>query len=307
MEITGCFGCLKDGHRIGECPEVQELIAQDIVVQDAETRRLRMKDGSFIKRAIGESLAQAARRISAVPRIMFVTVNPQEDEKESNMGSYQIERQGAWIEDVEESSDDSEVLIEESAEDPLDAHWYGVIESDFEEESLRPGEVYLSASQKRKYTTNQVHSADRTVPSTKTTRREVFDGVHIPRREKPRPFQSIENKNERKDPGKRNITDAPALTPRDALPEIRPVDARTPRRDVSAEMDIDEPEVKVKRAEKHAIGPNGTGRAKDLKAVPEIEEGVVGKSGGRQSDVQNTVNLPSIINRILDLTVPMTV
>lgn len=31
------------------------------------------------------------------------------------------------------------------------------------------------------------------------------------------------------------------------------------------------------------------------------------KMGGRQSDIQNTVHIPSIIDRILDLTVPMTV
>jgi hypothetical protein len=41
--------------------------------------------------------------------------------------------------------------------------------------------------------------------------------------------------------------------------------------------------------------------------VQDNNEGILGKPVGRQSDVQNTVNLSSIINRILDLTVPMTV
>ncbi|KAJ7877608.1 hypothetical protein B0H13DRAFT_2347067 [Mycena leptocephala] len=72
-------------------------------------------------------------------------------------------------------------------------------------------------------------------------------------------------------------------------------------------MDVDQPEIKSKKSEKHALDLNGTRRAKDLQAVQDIDEGVLGKPAGRQSDVQNTVNLPSIINRILDLTVPMTV
>jgi hypothetical protein len=72
-------------------------------------------------------------------------------------------------------------------------------------------------------------------------------------------------------------------------------------------MDIDEPEIKSKKPEKHATDLNGTRRAKDLQAVQDTDERVLGKAGGCQSDVQNTVNLLSIINRILDLTVPMTV
>jgi hypothetical protein len=73
MDTTGCFGCNKEGHRIGECPDIQELIAKNIVYQDENTKRIRMKDGSFIKRQAGESMAQAASRLST-PRVMFVTV-----------------------------------------------------------------------------------------------------------------------------------------------------------------------------------------------------------------------------------------
>jgi hypothetical protein len=269
-----------------------------------------MKDGSFIKRVAGESLAQAARRISATPRMMFVTIDSRNDETKRGKSNYMLEKQEAWIEEMEENSEGFETSFEEAEEEPLDAHWYGALgdESDEEQqEELRPGEIYLSIPRKNlRPLSSQVNSADRTVPSTRTARREVFDGVHIPRREKPRIVPSNEKKIERSEPGRRNNADTPVLAPRDMIPELWPVDARTPRRDLGTAMEVDEPELKVKKTEKHAPGQNGTGRAKDLQAVQESEEGV-GKGVGRQSDAQNTVNLPSVINRILDLTVPMTV
>ncbi|KAJ7307731.1 hypothetical protein DFH08DRAFT_662674, partial [Mycena albidolilacea] len=45
-----CFGCGNEGHRVGECPEVQELLRTGIIKTDEETRRLRMSDGSYIRR-----------------------------------------------------------------------------------------------------------------------------------------------------------------------------------------------------------------------------------------------------------------
>jgi hypothetical protein len=101
IEFSGCFGCLKDGHRIGECPEIQDLLNQDMVYNDSETQRLRMKDGSFIKRLVGESLAQAARRIST-PCVMFVTVEPKTLTEQMEKQSYNLESRGAWISEISE-------------------------------------------------------------------------------------------------------------------------------------------------------------------------------------------------------------
>ncbi|KAK7014385.1 hypothetical protein R3P38DRAFT_2787900 [Favolaschia claudopus] len=54
-----CFGCGAEGHRIGECPEISELIREGIIKQDDETRRIKMADGSNVRRAMGEPIAAA--------------------------------------------------------------------------------------------------------------------------------------------------------------------------------------------------------------------------------------------------------
>jgi hypothetical protein len=134
-----------------------------------------MKDGTFIKRVAGESLVQAARRLAPTPRVMFVTINPEQEDTERELQSYQLEKSGAWIED-EEIFEEGALPFEDSDEEQLDAHWYGEmnIESETEgDQELRPGEVYLTVP--RKSTRGmpmmaQVHNADRTISSTRTAR-----------------------------------------------------------------------------------------------------------------------------------------
>jgi hypothetical protein len=174
LESTGCFGCNKDGHRIGECPEIQELIAQNAVYQDETTKRIRMKDGSFIKRLAGESLAQAASRI-ATPRVMFVAVDKTESMRQKEGSVYQWEKQDVNMSEGDEDSDEySELLMEENeSETALDAHWYQAMESEEDESELLPGEVYLTMPRVEKRSREkklQVNSADRTVPSTRAAR-----------------------------------------------------------------------------------------------------------------------------------------
>jgi hypothetical protein len=88
-----------------------------------------MKDGSFIKRISGESLAQAVRRIST-PRVMFVTVDLEKNKIMETKQSYCVEKQGAWISEYESEEDELLFAVEDDA--PLDANWYGTVETDEE-------------------------------------------------------------------------------------------------------------------------------------------------------------------------------
>lgn len=220
-ENVGCFGCHKEGHRINDCADLQELIKQSVVYHDEESRRLRMKDGTFIRRINGESLVQAAQRLAAVPRVMFVTVDSQINEAREHRGHCAYTTEQAFIENLEEMEDELEYLPygSDQEEKPLDTHWYAAEDKDLEDgDSLPFEEVYLTVPRNKsvRMSGGQVNSADRTVPSTQAARREVFDGIHIPWR--PRPMTAREDQKKGENTGfERKSVPQKA---RDLLPEL---------------------------------------------------------------------------------------
>ncbi|KAJ7680746.1 hypothetical protein DFH06DRAFT_1315490 [Mycena polygramma] len=301
----GCYGCGQDGHRIGDCPEIKELVAKDIVFYDPENRRVRMKNGSFIRRGQGETLAQAAARLAA-PRVMFTTANRgYESQYETRHTGYQ----SAYIE-VLPSESESEY---DSAQDQreIDAHWYAQ-PSDPDDVSGSDREVYVTVprglcepDQK-----NNVHAAERSVPSTRTARREVFDGVQMPKRDRsgPNHVTGPHNSPAKAVDQKGKVKDSPEIKSsvkkvRDLLPELTPADVRVPRTDIDVEM---EPPTRVEenlpKEKRSSIAP-----AKKHQEGSNRQEENPPKPAARHSDIQGTVHVPSIIERILDLTIPMTV
>ncbi|KAJ6452563.1 hypothetical protein C8R47DRAFT_1229380 [Mycena vitilis] len=334
---TGCFGCGIEGHRIGDCPEIRDLMGKDVLSIDEETRRVRMKDGSLIRRGPNETLVQAARRIAA-PRVMFATskkepvyptydIASEDDEEEDAPATYMFtSQQPAYpTYDIATDDEDPEDYLEEQAEASaeseleigsgndertLDANWY-VTHSDVEAESLGEGEVYLTVPQlpfpPEPDEDGMVNAAERTMPGTRAARKEIFDGVMMPRRDPakaaPRPMKSSTPKETVNSNGTaaRKLPETPLQQVRDLLPELTPVDARVPRTDVDMpEMERLEPEKGLarKRREPFKDLQNDTQR---LLEPPEA------KTSGRHSEIQATVQIPSIIERILDLTLPMTV
>ncbi|KAJ6608881.1 hypothetical protein B0H10DRAFT_1920769, partial [Mycena sp. CBHHK59/15] len=91
----GCYGCNEQGHRIGNCTKLQDLISKGLIQQDSTTRRYVLKDGSPIIRWRGETLAGAAERLAtqqtgAQPmRSHFVTLGGQ-IHPESNDDEYTV-------------------------------------------------------------------------------------------------------------------------------------------------------------------------------------------------------------------------
>ncbi|KAJ6504335.1 hypothetical protein C8R47DRAFT_1248401 [Mycena vitilis] len=271
---TGCYGCGLDGHRIGECSEIRELKAKNVIKVDETTRRVR-----------GRKLAAAARR-QAAPRVMFTSAR-------QYAASDSDESSAAFIEDypaaVDTSDIESEVEYREDVE--LDVYWY-VADSDHEVRDCQktPGDVYLTVPGpivELEPDDACVNAAERTLPSTRAARRDIFDGVMLPRRERakndpepakvsPAPQESTRNKKEQ----------APRQA-KDLLPELTPVVAKrgnpSPSSDKGPTKENNDPQ----------------------KAKHQMEN--PSKNTGRYSDLQAGVQIPSIVDRILDLTIPLTV
>ncbi|KAK6984202.1 hypothetical protein R3P38DRAFT_3232170 [Favolaschia claudopus] len=319
-----CFGCGAEGHRIGECPEISELIREGIIKQDDETRRIKMADGSNVRRAMGEPIAAAVRRLQG-PRVMFGILDSEvpgilrqeeyfteeEDELDEQYASYFYnEHYSGHLETLTESSDDSELSL------------------DTPEDSDSSKEVYLSIPKRRHRKEGIVNAADRTVPSTRTARQQVFDGVHVPRRDKI-------NSNRPPPAGERLNTLKPTKSTsnqtREILADVKPYDARMPRQPKDQDVEMREssvlPNPKASKENQKEVRVSEKSTNQKNESVPRITESkgiqrealrdspnnaakVESKEDrpiGRQSDLQATVNLPSIVERILDLQIPFTV
>ncbi|KAJ7446782.1 hypothetical protein FB451DRAFT_1188621 [Mycena latifolia] len=168
-----CYGCLGDGHQIFECRQIADLVQKNIIVFNDETRRLTMKNGNQIRRMPGESLVKAAERIagSNAPHVMFGIVDRSFDRKKAVQNFYQAENRRTRIEEVSSEEDSSEDSRNLESDKSLS-------------EDSENGEVYLTKPQKV-YSADEpfVQHTDRTLPSTRTARKQSFDGVYPPRRE----------------------------------------------------------------------------------------------------------------------------
>ncbi|KAJ7615069.1 hypothetical protein DFH06DRAFT_1343921 [Mycena polygramma] len=298
---NGCYGCGTEGHRIGDCPEILELKAKNVIKVDESTRRIRMGDGTFIKRTAGESLAAAARR-QAAPRVMFTSAH-------QYTASDSDESSAAFIEEYHATVDTSDIESEvsEYREDmELDAYWY-VADSAPEVRDCQktPGEVYLTVPgpiEESEQDEACVNAAERTLPSTRAARRDIFDGVMLPRRDRakndPEPAKAPTAPKELT----RNKKEQAPRQVKDLLPELTPVDARVPRDDI----DMPDLEVSAKRGNPSPPSDKGpTTENNDPQKAKHLMENP-SKHTGRYSDLQAGVQIPSIIDRILDLTVPLT-
>ncbi|KAJ7212757.1 hypothetical protein B0H12DRAFT_1033161, partial [Mycena haematopus] len=161
----------------------------------------------------------------------------------------------------------------------------------------------------------QVNGADRTVPSTRAARRLAFDGVHVPRREKPKEVDTEAPK--ASSPKKSPTPEKPVVGKiRDILSDVQPYDARRPR--ISEEQDIEMKEIPVEKRARHdpsrkenegseklPARRTATEKSADASTTEPSKSEI--KTTGRQSDIQSTVQLPKIVDRILDLELPITV
>ncbi|KAJ7746658.1 hypothetical protein B0H16DRAFT_1889061 [Mycena metata] len=304
-----CYGCNGEGHRLNDCPEVRALLQEGIIIHDQADGRLKMKNGTPIQRMRGEGVVQAARRLSTTPRVMLGFVDDYSElegifDNKTNQVFYHT--QEARIQDYESDDDpgeqDEEVIAEEEQSEDSD--------------SDVGGEVYLSFPKRRDNARNTVNAAERTVPSTRAARRQVFDGVHVPKRDKARggvetaPLETIVPV-----PGPTQIPKSKGEIIREALADVQPHDARQPRftpiQDV--EMTSEPPHTKKdKRGTKEGkplekSGDSDQTRRKATAGQADGGPNTEPKTSGRQSDIHASVHIPGIVDRLMDLQLPMTV
>ncbi|KAJ7021330.1 hypothetical protein C8F04DRAFT_1273834 [Mycena alexandri] len=260
-----------------------------------------MKNGDPIRRYTGESLVKAAERIAGQgPRVMFALTNPTQDRSAAVHNFYQQQTRRAQVVEVYsgESSPEEEEGNEPDEESPSSDE--GSVTSSAER-------VYFSVPKTHGY---QIFEAQRTVPSIRKVRREIFDGVHVPLRGgmKKGEIRDLTGKGKEKvnEPGKAGPSSVPGPAPLPdpkrqppnckvplsrGLDNLQPIEARKVRLEKDTEMrDVEEQEDPAKKS---AI----KGDAK--------EEG--GTKAGRQLELSATVDRRQVLNRIMDATVPMSI
>ncbi|KAK7055080.1 hypothetical protein R3P38DRAFT_2681368, partial [Favolaschia claudopus] len=304
-----CYGCGgQDGHMMGDCPEIRELLKEGIIKMDEGTRKITMADGTNVRRAFGEPIAPAVKRQGA-PRVMLGLRDAEEYRLNEPVDTmFYDECFSGQIEEVEEID-----------EDPASAHEEDEGSEDGEED-ITKGQVYLSFPKQRASKAG-VHAAERTVPSMREARKQVFDGVHLPRRERPQKDKPVVPEEIKpKEPVKR-IPQGDRV--RDILADVRPYDARRPRIQENKldAMDVDSPEgtEQINQQSRNSGEVNdrldskkaaGTNKKENLQPARHGQTGKFDnteKGPGRRSEIDSTVNLPKIVDRILDLPVSMSV
>ncbi|KAK7008261.1 hypothetical protein R3P38DRAFT_3211162 [Favolaschia claudopus] len=282
-----CFGCGKDdGHRMFDCGELKDLIQRGVVKHDEQTGKLRMADGTFIRRLPGEYIATAARRL-ATPKVMFgvtdYALNQPTPETDSFISHVVIREEDTDLEDEEDSSN----------------------ESGTEDE----GDVYLTLPRRR----FQVNAADRSIPTTRVARKQAFDGVHVPKRVRFGPNDTTNKEQEDIVPAvvKAAPTKVKPGQMRDITNDVQPFDARQPRK-VQEDVEMGEPFETNKAARRQPKAASRDNRHESQTTVKRTEDdgkkdATPPENAARRSEIQGTVHVPGIVERILDLELPMSV
>ncbi|KAJ7457075.1 hypothetical protein FB451DRAFT_1510759 [Mycena latifolia] len=300
-DFKGCYGCLEDGHRIFECRQIAELVHRNVIAFDEETRRYTMAGGGPIRRLPGESLVKAAKRAAAgnVPRVMFGVIDRSMDQEKAMRSFYQAETRRPRI--VELSNGSS---ADEEYSDPENST--GTELSNSSEEEYE--EVYLTVPKRKKHKgAPYVQQVDRTVPSTRTARWQVFDGVYPPSRERSR-VRASEKSPERVSAdriSKPNGMTSPVAelplqpSPEDPerpqeksktnkvgpLPGIIPVEARKVRFEGPEEVEMTD--LSKDKPRKKTLRKNIDEKEKEL---TKVDEAVAAKVVGCQSELLSTVD-----------------
>ncbi|KAJ7180002.1 hypothetical protein C8R43DRAFT_941736 [Mycena crocata] len=289
-DFRGCYGCMQDGHHISSCPEIKVLVERGLISVHPETRKYVMINGDEIMRRRGESIATAAERVAAAaPRVLLGILDLNEPRRAAVHNFYQEQARRARMEDV----DDDTTTDENGSEE------------------------YESS-----VSTPMTASAERTETGIKKARKQVFDGVYPPGRDRPKGRTVRDMQEERRNPVQetRNNTarpgSEPALAPskppssnpekgrngatsdhhgakrKDEFPELTPIDARKVRFEEDIGMEMREAQRRNKKS-------------KPEQPTNEPVVDGLGKSQGRQSELSTTVDRQRVMDRILDIQIPM--
>ncbi|KAJ7485464.1 hypothetical protein FB451DRAFT_1168731 [Mycena latifolia] len=220
-----------------------------------------------IRRLPGESLVKAAERIAngSAPHVMFGVIDRSRDREKSVHNFYQEENRCARI---------VEIFSGESSEND--------------------GEVYLTAPRPVPLEDPYVQNADRTVPSTRTARKHVFDGVYPPRRDmaKARPVRDLqdktpENGGDTRGKAERQVADHKQDTPSADTEQVSEKSRASKEVRSEGDSDVEMRESRKDRPERKGLEKRAnTEEGKTLKEAENAPSKII----GRQSELTATVD-----------------
>jgi hypothetical protein len=203
-----------------------------------------------------------------------------------------------------ESEFDNEQLTTDS--DSAD-ETYIIEQMDMQTNGTTPHKIYLAVPKQFSAESQEplVQAADRGQTSTRATRREVFDGVHVSGRDKSK-TQALKDLAKDPPPGiKKTPAEAgpKAIKPQERVPDLIPVDARKVRFDPTV-RDIEMEDVNIKPA---VSGQKSDKKKSKGDAEPNEKQAETPKVGSRQTGLAGTVDRADILKRILDTPITMSI
>ena len=316
-----CYGCNQTGHVMTACPAMLELMKAGIVqFESPESRRFVLPNGSRIYRNPGESMAQAAERVSP-PKAHYLTMR--HNARSHNLDT--SESHNYYYSNSEDTDEDDSVDESDSSEDDFSIYAIPPPNSDDE---YPPRLV-------------RVMPAERTLKKSAMARKEVFDGVHVPpvnrgfnrgrNKENLRPYSTLPNAPQKPATRSQNmpstlpVKNPPALPnleraqpEEEMVPEPIPIDAWKVRFDPAKADDITKkpsgaPDGNRRVAQKPIEFPKRGNPDLDKpqehpRSVPDNHgQGIVskGRSLGRQSELSTQTESQQVIRNILDVPVVM--
>jgi hypothetical protein len=332
-----------------EYRKVGELVQAGIIFFNEETRKLVMRNRNMTHRNYGKSLVQAVERIAntsvgpSAPRVMLgflgLSMTPWEDHHPAVQTFYQ-DYQRAQIQEA--LSMESEARAETSSDEEGSSYFKG---------------VYLTSLQLVATEPRYVQPAEHTDTTVQKARRQIFDGVYPPTREKRKAgemkdLHGSKEESRTHNRGAKVIPDShpmphlleqadvpiveevpiiagppaqspPMVTPEKAskaqerlppsktqllIPEVQPVNTRRAR--FADGEDEEMPEARGKEKAIKGARQKGSGNSEESlvnvdKGVPRSDGTTVSKPLGQQSELTGTVDQKGVLNRILDMQVPM--
>ncbi|KAJ7287671.1 hypothetical protein C8J57DRAFT_1215805 [Mycena rebaudengoi] len=220
-----------EGHGLGNCPTIRDLINKGELSYDQEARKLSLPDGRHVRRYMDESLIDAAQRMKGNPgpRVMLGLIDSVAWEPRPAQAYYHADNRRTRIEEVyTESEPESveELIVEEDSETDGETFYIEAMEP--QGNGTTPHKIYLTVpSEIEEIHSPMVQAAERVPKDTRTARKEAFDGVHVTARDKSK-TQALKNTSQ-----DNNRTDTRPVQPAskmtqlpDFAPKEVPVDAR---------------------------------------------------------------------------------
>ncbi|KAJ7174020.1 hypothetical protein C8R43DRAFT_943648 [Mycena crocata] len=315
MRIDGCFGCHDPDHRISECPKLRDLLQKGIIKRDEASRKLVWADGSITWRFRDESFVSAVERLRPA-EAHYAHKSSMRSYPRQMPENYPVQKT-RWVEPEYDRSDTYTVNFETATEqlDSEDSHSEDHTDAEYD------NSVYVVPWKGRL----EVYPVEKGEKSITANRKAKFDGVHVPGPETRAKLRGklptsqeaanpIRPSTRSQGPLKKNIL-IPQKTPfQPKIPtyiptEPTPIDVR----DVRTSPELRQEEMMLDETAKEFTQDKENKSIHTRKSgdVPvnsdELRKSPKARNTNRQSELSAEVNHDSVIHKVLDSEVTLSV